>query len=296
MLRRRRWTVPETQTSAQLNGVAVADGRAYAVGNRGVLLGRTEVGWERLLGDGVAGERRGLLDIATTDHGDRLWLCGTRGALGCYDRETGDVLDFSNPYGLASTFRTLSVVGPAGHERVFVADDDGRIARLAVDDTESTVQGVAVPGPNEPITALRATDGMWFAGDTTGRVHQSDDGREWRTSPLATGMVTALAVDADGLLAATRGGTVYTGIRSFDAPPDRLAPLPDEVRPNDAVGWGHTAVLVGIEGDILARGRDPGFQQVGIESPAGLYAVTVSADGDVFAVGAEGVVVEGRPE
>ncbi|GAB7093258.1 hypothetical protein JCM30237_04100 [Halolamina litorea] len=295
MLRSRRWTVPESRTRAQLNGVAVADGRAYAVGNRGVLLSRTRVGWEPLFDDGVAGGSRGLLDIAATDDGRRLWLCGTRGALGYYDRETGNLRDRSTPYGLATTFRTLAVAGSAGDERVHVGDDQGRIARLAVDGRETNVRGVALPGPGAPITALRGADNMWFAGDTSGRVHQSDDGREWRTDTLSAAMVTALAIDADGLLATNRGGTVYTGVRSFDAPPDRLAPLPDGVRPTDAAGVGHTAVVVGSRGDILARGRDPGFQRVGIDGPAGLYAVTLAPDGTVFAVGADGLVVEGRP-
>lgn len=294
MLRRRQWIVPEAPTSAQLNGVAVADGRPYVVGNRGVLLGRIGGGWIRLLSDGVDGERRGLLDIEPTDDGERLWLCGTRGALGYYDRESETVTDCSAPYGLASRLRTLSVTGTAGEEQLHVADDRGRVARVAVDGEEPTVRGVAVPGPNEPITALRAADGLLFAADTTGRIHQSDDGREWRTDRLASGMVTALAVDADGLLAATRDGTVYTGIRSFRSPPDRLAPLPEGVRPSAADGRGHTAVVVGRNGGLLARGRDPGFQRVGVESPAGLYAVTIAPDGAVYAVGAEGVIVEGR--
>jgi hypothetical protein len=56
MLHRRQWTRPDTLTSAQLDGVAVADGRAFAAGNRGVLLGRVGGGWVRLLVDGVAGE------------------------------------------------------------------------------------------------------------------------------------------------------------------------------------------------------------------------------------------------
>lgn len=296
MLRRRHWTVPESPTRAQLNGVAVADSRAYAVGNRGVLLSRTAGGWDCLFEDGIAGESRGLLDIAATDDGRRLWLCGTRGALGYYDRETGEIRDLSAPYGLASTLRTLAVAGPAGEERVHVADDRGRIARLSLDGGDSAVEGVAVPGPGAPITAIRGVDGIWFAADTSGRVHQSDHGREWRTDALAPGMVTALAVDADGLLAAARDGTVYTGIRSFSAPPDRLAPLPERVRPTDAAGRGHTTVLAGSDGSILARGRAPGFQRIGVDAPAGLYAVTVDSGGAVFAVGAEGLVVEGHPQ
>lgn len=295
MLRRRRWTVPESHTRAQLNGVSAADGRAYAVGNRGVLLERVGGGWVRVLSDGIAGDGRGLLGVDATDDGRRLWLCGTRGALGYYDRETGEVRDCSAPYGLAANFRTVAVSGPAGEERLHVGDDAGRIARITVGGDETTVRGVAVPGPGAPITAIHGVDGLWFAADASGRVHQSDDGREWRTDPLAPGMLTALAVDADGLLAATRDGTVYTGIRSFSAPPDRLAPLPDGVRPTDAVGSGHTAVLAGSDGSILARGRDPGFQRVGVDAESGLHGVTIAPDGAVLAVGADGLVVEGRP-
>jgi hypothetical protein len=296
MLHRRQWIAPETPTGAQLNGVAVAGDRAYVAGNRGVLLCRIGGGWIRLLGDGVAGESRGLLDVAATDDGERLWLCGPRGALGYYDPDSGTVTDCSEPYGLDSTLRTLSVDGVTGTEAVHVGDDRGRIARVTVDGTDPTVRGVAVPGPNEPITEIRTADGLLFAADTTGRLHQSDDGRTWRTDQLASGAVTALAVDADGLLAATRDGTVYTGIRSFSSPPDRLAPLPDGVRPSAADGRGHTAVVVGRNGSLLVRGRDPGFQRVGVESSAGLYAVTIDADGAIYAVGAEGLIVEGRAE
>ncbi len=82
MLHRRQWIAPQTPTSAQLNGVAVAGDRAYAAGNRGVLLGRVGGAWVRLFGDGVAGDSRGLLDVASTDGGQRLWLYGPRGALG----------------------------------------------------------------------------------------------------------------------------------------------------------------------------------------------------------------------
>ena len=294
MLHRRQWTRPDTLTSAHLDGVAVADGRAFAAGNRGVLLGRVGGGWVRLLVDGVAGESRGLLNVAATDNGQRLWLYGPRGALGYYNRDSGAVTDCTEPYGLDSTLRTLSADGVAGAENVHVGDDLGRIARLTVDGTEATVRGVTVPGPNEPITELRTADGLLSAADTTGRIHQSDDGRTWRTDRLASGAVTALAVDADGLLPATRDGTVYTGIRSFSSPPDRLAPLPDGVRPSAADGRGHTAVVAGRDGSLLARGRDPGFQPVGVESSAGLYAVTIAADEVVYAAGADGLIVEGR--
>ncbi len=149
-------------------------------------------------------------------------------------RIAGRVTDCSEPYGLDSTLRTLSVDGVAGAEAVHVGDDRGRITRLTVEEGEPTVRGVAVPGPNEPITELRTADRLLFAADTTGRLHQSADGRE------------------------------------------------------------RTAVVVGRNGGLLARGHDPGFQRVGVESPDGLYAVTLTPDGAVYAVGAEGSVVEGR--
>lgn len=286
------WTVAETPTRVQLNGVAAAGDRFYAVGNRGVLLERTATDWQRVLDDGVDGHGRGLLDVAVTDDGKRLWLCGVRGTLGAYDTETGEVASYSRPYGLDANFRELAVDGAAGEERLHVADDDGRIARLGVDD-EVRVRGVAVPGPNTPITAAMDIGEMLFAADTSGRLYQSAEGQRWRNRRLVAGVVIALAVDADGLVAATREGTVYTGIRSFSEPPDRLEALPPGVTPHDAAGEGELAVVAGSDGHLLLREAADRFEGVTVGTTAGLSAV--SLDGStVVAVGADGTVVEGR--
>lgn len=291
----RDWCVADTPTRVQLNAVASAGPRFYAVGNRGVVLERRESGWERILADGLGRQGRGLLDVAATDDGGRLWCCGVRGELGYYDRRTGAVGRLERPYGLDSTFRRVAVDGVAGEERVHVADDAGRVVRLRLHEGAPEVAGVAVPGPNEPLTATIDVGEMLFAADTSGRLYQSTDGRRWRGHRLVTGVVTGLAVDADGLFAVTRGGAVYTGIRNFHEPPDRLETLPPGVDPHDADGTGETAAIAGSDGHLLLREESDRFEGVSVGTTAGLSGVALQRDGTVVAVGMDGTVVEGRP-
>lgn len=290
----REWTVAATPTRVQLNGVARGRNQWYAVGNRGVLLEQSTGAWERVRSDGVDDRGRGLHDIAATDHGRRLWCCGVRGTLGYYDPRTGENVSYSQPYDLGSNFREVAVSGVAGVERVHVADDDGRVVRLSVGAQQSPVRGVAVPGPNDPITAALDVGEMLFAADASGRLYQSPDGRRWRRRRLVTGVVMALAVDADGLAAVTREGAVHTGIRSFSEPPDGFEALPNGIRPKDASGRGDTATIVGDGGNLLLRESGPRFEGASVGTTGGLSAVELGEDGSVVAVGADGTVVEGR--
>lgn len=290
----RDWWPARTPTQVQLNAVTAAGPRFYAVGNRGVVLERRESGWERILANGLGRRGRGLLDIAATDEGGRLWCCGVRGELGYYDRKTGAVGRYAKPYDLASNFRQVAVDGESGEERLHIADDDGRIVRIGLANGEPTVASVAVPGPNEPITAAFDLGGLLFAADTSGRLYQSRDGRRWRGHRLVTSVVTGLAVDADGLLAVTRGGAVYTGIRNFRELPDRIEELPQGVQPHDADGAGESAAIVGADGNLLLREDSERFERVSVGTTAGLSGVALQQDGTVVAVGMDGTVVEGH--
>jgi sugar lactone lactonase YvrE len=291
----RDWTIAPTPTQVQLNAVVAAGSRCYAVGNRGLMLERRESGWERILDTGLTNDGRGLLDVAATDDGRRLWCCGVRGELGYYDRRTGAVGRIVQPYDLVSNFRQLAVGGAAGQERLHVADDDGRVVRLTLSDDEATVLGVAVPGPNEPVTAAFDIGDQLFAADTSGRLYRSTDGRRWQAHRLVSSVVTGLAVDADGLLAVTRGGGAYSGIRDFRELPDRVEQLPDGVRPHDVDGAGEGAAIVGSGGNLLLREANDRFERVSVGTTAGLSGVALREDGTVLAVGMDGTVVEGHP-
>lgn len=292
---RRDWSIAQTPTRVQLNAVVSAGSRFYAVGNRGILLERRESGWERILANGLGRRGRGLLDVAATDCGQRLWSCGVRGELAYYDRRTGAVGRFAQPYDLDSNFRQVAVGGVAGEERLHVADDDGRICRVSLEDDEPELLGVAVPGPNEPLSAAFDCGDHLFTADTTGRLYQSTDGRRWRAHRLLRSVVTGLAVDADGLLAISRGGTVFTGIRDFRELPDRLESLPAGVYPRDADGAGEGAVIVGSGGNLLLREASERFERVAVGTAAELCGVALQPDGTVVAVGMDGTVVEGHP-
>ncbi len=291
----RDWCLASTPTQVQLNAVASAGSRFYAVGNRGTMLERRESGWRRVLANGLGHRSRGLLDVAATDDGRRLWCCGVRGELGYYDRKTGAVGRYAQPYDLSSNFRQVAVDGVADEERLHVADDDGRIVRVDLENGDPDVVGVAVPGPNEPITAAFDLGDLRFAADTSGRLYQSRDGRRWRGHRLVSSVVTGLAVDADGLLAVTRGGAVYTGIRNFCELPDRIEGLPQGVRSQDVDGAGEAAAIVGSDGTLLLREECDRFERVAVDTTAGLSGVAIQRDGTVVAVGMDGTVVEGHP-
>lgn len=291
----RDWTLASTPTRVQLNAVEPAGSRCYAVGNRGVLLERRDASWEQILSNGLGRAGRGLLDITATDDGRRLWCCGVRGELGYYDRRTGALGRVAQPYDLTSNFRQVAVAGVAGEERVHVADDDGRLVRLHLENDQPHVRGVAVPGRNDPVTAMFDLGDRLFAADTNGRLYQSADGRRWCGHRLLPSVVTGLAVDSDGLLGVTRGGTVYTGIRNFRELPDRIESLPPGVEPHDADGAGAAAVVVGSGGNLLLRADSERFERVSVGTTAGLAGVALQRDGTVHAVGMDGTVVEGRP-
>ena len=69
------WRTEKTPTDGALYDVAYAggdatnDGSAYAVGQDGVVLERTEEGWEKVTDGGVTGDGRDLLCADVTDDG-----------------------------------------------------------------------------------------------------------------------------------------------------------------------------------------------------------------------------------
>ena len=79
------WTVEKAPTDGALYDVAYASDGAYAVGQDGIVLERTEKGWRKVTDGGVTGDGRDLLCADVTDDGDRLWFAGSSGAVGEYD-------------------------------------------------------------------------------------------------------------------------------------------------------------------------------------------------------------------
>ena len=93
------WRTEKTPADGTLHDVVYAggdasnDGSAYAVGQDGVVLERTEQRWEKVTDGGVTGDGRDLYGADVTDDGERLWFAGASGAIGEYDVTTGNIND-----------------------------------------------------------------------------------------------------------------------------------------------------------------------------------------------------------
>ena len=67
------WVSVETPIDGDVNDVVYASTGAFAVADGGIILERTDEGWQTVLQGGVGGNGNGLVGAAVTDDGDRLW-------------------------------------------------------------------------------------------------------------------------------------------------------------------------------------------------------------------------------
>lgn len=122
------WIERESPTGSTLYGATAAGESLFAVGGDG-LLERTDVGWQFVDGDGLVGSNTTLRAVAPTDDGTGLWVVGTGGTIGVYDRARGvlDRYDLAGLLGLDQTLYDVAVTGPLGDERVVASTTDGDV-------------------------------------------------------------------------------------------------------------------------------------------------------------------------
>lgn len=140
-----QWTIEETPIDSTLHDVLYTATNSHAVGEGGVLLERTDAGWELIFDGGPIGNGNDLYGAVVTDHGERIWLVGASGAIGEYDVKTGNPVDRSAPNDYTNNFNDVAVTGPAGDADVYVADDSGAIHYNFENGEEGTWDDV-VPG------------------------------------------------------------------------------------------------------------------------------------------------------
>ena len=56
----------------------------FACGGEGIVLNRTESGWEKVLQGGPTGNANSLYACDSTDEGERFWFAGASGAIGTF--------------------------------------------------------------------------------------------------------------------------------------------------------------------------------------------------------------------
>lgn len=296
MSQSREWTRSESPTQSQLTGIESAAGVAAATAKRGVLLERTAPGeWRELFLDGPESNSQDLLDASMTADAERVWFCGASGTFGYYDRAAKEVVPHTAPYDLTTTFASISVAGAAGEETVHAADRSGRMLRVRVNGTKTTIAGVSVPGDGTGFTEIVDTGEALFAADGSGLLYHSADGREWERARLAQTTVKALALDGDGLVAVDDGGTVYKDISLFADQSRTKQASPDISSPEEVTAAGGDIAVAGGGGALLtihADGRavrdDPGTDKT-------FYAAELLPDGSLVVGGDAGVIAEGGP-
>lgn len=283
------WVTAESPTDKTLHAVVSTVAGPVAVGAAGNVIARGEDGWDVIVSDGPAARRNALTDAAVTDDGERVWFCGSSGALGLYDVTTDTKYDYTAPGGKTSTWEAVAIAGEVGEERLYAANGSGEVLDATIDENCCPSFGEVVkPGSGSTITALAVADADAYAIDTSGNVFRHRDG-EWSDIGIENAQVNFfdIAVAGDSVTVSAGGGLVYR----YDAACDNWTP----VRAGEGVLYGIAVdgdrrTVVGAAGNVFERGATGGWSPAPTPVEAPLYGVTL-AETDV-AIGAGGAVIE----
>ncbi|USZ67486.1 hypothetical protein NGM10_12200 [Halorussus salilacus] len=208
-----RWTAVETPTDADLFDAVLADDRAFAVGDDGVVLTASGEGWRVVLEDGPGANEEALWGADATDDGRAVWAAGDGGALARLDAETGRHVDHSAPRGITDNWTDVAVGGEGGDEAVLLANGSGEVLRGRYREGEVAWDAPTKPGSGSSIAAVALEGGAGFVCDTNDDVFETTDGGEsFRRIGIddVDGTLTDLAVTDSGDPAASGDdGVVY---------------------------------------------------------------------------------------
>ncbi|QLG29029.1 hypothetical protein HUG10_16450 [Halorarum halophilum] len=184
------WSAVDVPTEATLHDVALADGRAVAVGAGGVVVAGDDE-WDVLLESGPGADANTLRGASETGDGGAVWFAGDGGALGRLDVGSGRHVDHSAPDGVTDTWTDVAVAGEAGEETVLLVNGSGEALRGRYRDGDVVWEDPITPGSGSSLSgATLATPEAGHLCDTNDGVFETTDGRSFRT----------VGVDADGTL------------------------------------------------------------------------------------------------
>lgn len=283
------WRVAETPVDSTLHDVQYTTTAPHAVGNGGLIIERTDEGWEVVLRGGPTGNGNDLYGADTTDDGERLWVVGASGAIGEYDVVTGNLVDRSAPNDQTENFNDIAVTGPAGDADVYVADDSGAI-HYSFENGEEGTWEYEVPGSGDALPAIDFhAERSGHAIDEGGRVYATDDGVTWNAIGIEDADVSLYGLDSDAETDVRVSGGNAT-VFEYDGSQWRSESLGDATLEDIEID-GDTGYTVGGGGTVFEYLGDEWRRN---ETPTGenLTAV-VRLDGQVdIAVGASGEVIE----
>ncbi|WP_049925157.1 sialidase family protein [Halopiger goleimassiliensis] len=281
------WTVVESPLDSTLHDVAHTATNAHAVASGGLVIERTDAGWEVVLQGGPTGNGNDLLGVDTTDDGNRLWIVGASGAIGEYDVVTGNLVDRSAPNDHTANFNDVAVTGPAGDADVYVADDSGAV-HYSFDNGEEGTWEYEVPGSGSGLTGIEFYDDRsGHAIDTNGRVYATDDGVTWNPIGIEDAGVTFYGLDSDAADDVwVSGGNA--SVFAYDGSAWTPESLGDAELRDIEVEDGH-GYAVGSGGIVFER--DDG-KWTPNRTPVGENLQAITQNGVAVAVGSGGVVLE----
>lgn len=172
------WTAADGPTDATLRDAAVAGGRAYAVGDGGIVLATEGDGWRPVLPDGPGAASRDLLGADATSDGAAVWVAGDGGALGRFDVETGRHVDHSAPVDRTDSWTAVAAAGPAGEETLLLVTGSGEVLRGRHRDGELAWEAPAKPGSGSSMVGAAMVDAAGYVCDTNDGVFETTDGGE----------------------------------------------------------------------------------------------------------------------
>ncbi len=266
----------------------------YAIGDGGTLLADRGDGWEIVLDDGPRTRDNQLRGMDVTDDGKRIWFAGSSGALGCYDVTTRKKYDYSNPNEMTSTWEGLAVSGPAGSEKVLVANGSGEVLPFTIDGFDedwNRLQKPASKGSN--VAALAAApDGVGYAVDTSGNAFRTTATEGWEDIGIVNAQVKFYDIFAG------REGRVYVAagdgrIYRYDDSYHSWTPIgvaEKSLRAFDV--HGDQMVVIGAGGTIYERDGSTRWQK--LSSPVGVQLYDVTLGYPDIVVGNSGTILE-RP-
>ncbi|WP_267643832.1 hypothetical protein [Haloarchaeobius amylolyticus] len=277
--------------AASLSGVTTAADGAYAVGEDGTFLVRTPAGWADRSGalpDGVDD----LTDVAASNNGRTVWLCGDRGTvLRCRVYQTR-VMEYSTPGDRTDRWTAVGVDGLAGQERLLVTNGSGEVVTGQFGGGSVDWSTPTEPGGGSSITAgAFSSGGDAYVCDTNQGVYHESVPGDWHRIGIG-------AADTDFAALTPVGGSVT--VAGDDGALFR----------QDSGSWHRSrvgdATLLAVQrnrfeglasdaaGRIYANDED-GWRQSGHPVERRLTALTLgSARIPAIAVGTAGAVVEWR--
>ncbi|MXR43299.1 hypothetical protein GRX01_18415 [Halobaculum sp. WSA2] len=283
------WTGAETPTGNTLHGVVRTVDGVYAVGGGGVVIRRTDAGWEKVLDGGPTGNGNSLYGAGVTDDRERLWFVGSSGAIGEYDVTTDGLMDHSAPNDVTNNFNDVAVRGPAGEANVYVAGDSGKIYS-SFENGETGTWDAVTPGSGSNVNALDFFDDRaGHAVDGNKTVFETADGGVYERTGIADANVNFYGVDSDGVddvWVCGGGATVFrwngSGWRTTDLGDASLRDI-------EVADAGDTGLAVGGGGAVFEFDGHEWRQR---DTPTGQNLKAVVRGEPDVAVGAGGTVIE----